>query len=91
MHEKKSYPKNPITPSYGNTSYPPNDGFLQGFIHPRWVFGISSINSMIFFEASPKNPSNDSGIPKLQNSLLGGFLLGMVGSKGMLENSYIDL
>ena len=22
--------------------------YLQGFIHPRWLFGISSINSMLF-------------------------------------------
>ena len=22
--------------------------YLQGFIHPRWLFGISAINSMFF-------------------------------------------
>ena len=35
--------KNPaITSWYGK--YPV---ILQGFIHPRWLFGISSINSII--------------------------------------------
>ena len=28
--------------------------YLQGFIHPRWLFGISSINSIIHMGVNPK-------------------------------------
>ena len=29
--------------------------YLQGFLHPRWLFGISSINSIIRFPLHPRN------------------------------------
>ena len=41
-----------LHPSIGSSSH-----YLQGFIHPRWLFGISSINSTTSiktFWGSPK-------------------------------------
>ena len=36
--------RNPANQLIGSLSH-----YLQGFIHPRWLFGISSINSMMLF------------------------------------------
>ena len=40
--------RNPAPVEVGSLSY-----YLQGFIHARWLFGISSINSML--KVDPKN------------------------------------
>ena len=56
--------RNPaITRWYGKKNH-----YLQGFIHPRWLFGISSINSMLLSEREGNHTiSNHERFNKISN------------------------
>ena len=36
--------------------------YLRGFIHPRWLFGISAINSMTLISSPRKKSLEDDGL-----------------------------